>query len=180
MFGGAGVATPAEVERELARLQASLERQEHDLKDLRSRAAGDERQVQIDRAQRPTDRSRSRRSRSKTRSSRRICVLSVAHGSPPGREGRVSVNRFRLQPEADRGEYRYRMLLVQNRQRCEEFQGKSVVLDVQHDGRKLVSSFPRKRPESRGLPAQFQVFPARRRHLQLSPGACQRHAGAGL
>src|SRR6185436_16445090 len=75
--------------------------------------------------------------------------------SAAGREGSISVNRFRLQPEAIAGEYRYRMLLVQTGQRVKEFQGSlQFVLDIRHDGHKLALVLP---PDNESAGADFQL-----------------------
>ena len=61
-----------------------------------------------------------------------------------GHEGALSINRFRVRPEALPGEYRYRLLLVQTGQRVKEFRGKlQFVLQVEQGNRKFALTLPR-------------------------------------
>lgn len=56
----------------------------------------------------------------------------------------VTVNRFRIQPEAMPGEFRYQLLVVQSRTRGKEFQGKlELVVDLLKDGQPQVLVLPR-------------------------------------
>jgi hypothetical protein len=56
--------------------------------------------------------------------------------APGGREGAISVSRFRLLPEPATGGYRYQMLLVQSGRRTTEFHGKlQFIIDAQQNGR---------------------------------------------
>ena len=89
------------------------------------------------------------------------------------REGGISVNRFRLVPDAVAGEFRYQMLLVQSGQRVKEFQGRlQFVLDVQQDGRKLVMVLPPEaEPEGRDYQLNFKFFQRVEGTFKLSPGS---------
>jgi hypothetical protein len=89
------------------------------------------------------------------------------------REGGISVNRFRLVPDTVAGEFRYQMLLVQSGQRVKEFQGRlQFVLDVQHDGGKMVMVLP---PEAgccgRDYELNFKFFQRVEGTFKLSPGS---------
>ncbi len=77
-----------------------------------------------------------------------------------GKEGALSINRFRVQPDALPGEYRYRLLLVQTGQRVKEFQGTlQFVLNLEQDDRKFVLTLPRGRREERqGIPGAISSF----------------------
>lgn len=60
-----------------------------------------------------------------------------------GRDENVAVNRFKLDPGAMPGEYRYRLLLVQGGQRPTDFQGRvELVINAVQDGRKVVVTLP--------------------------------------
>lgn len=60
-----------------------------------------------------------------------------------GREENVAVNRFKLDPDAMPGEYRYRMLIVQGGQRPADFQGRvELVINALQNGRKVVMTLP--------------------------------------
>jgi hypothetical protein len=89
------------------------------------------------------------------------------------RQRGISVNRFRLQPEAVAGEFRYQMLLVQSGQRVKDFQGRlQFALDIQEDGRKLVMIVP---PEGGGdgqdYLLNFKYFRRVEGSFKLPPGS---------
>ena len=67
VYGGAGALQSGDAERELARLQTTLDRQESELAVLRSSGAQSDRQVQIDRAAAADLAKQVKGSRSKTR-----------------------------------------------------------------------------------------------------------------
>lgn len=72
-----------------------------------------------------------------------------------GKEGAVSVNRFRLMPETVPGEYRYQLLLVQTGERAKEFNGRlQFVLNLQQDGRKVVLMLP---PDPKVVSKEYRV-----------------------
>ena len=55
----------------------------------------------------------------------------------------VTINRFRVRPDALPGEYRYQLLVVQSRTRSKEFQGRlQLVVDVVQDGQPQVLVLP--------------------------------------
>ena len=65
----------------------------------------------------------------------------MASGSEPGG---ISVNRFRVQPDALPGEFRYRLLIVQSKQRVREFRGHiQFIVDLEDGGKAEVISLPR-------------------------------------
>ena len=89
-----------------------------------------------------------------------------------GKEG-VSINRFRVQPETLPGEYRYRLLLVQNGQRVKEFQGTlQFVLNLEQGDRKFVLTLP---PEddknSKEYQISFKFFQRVEGTFKVAPGA---------
>lgn len=58
--------------------------------------------------------------------------------------GGISINRFRVRPDALPGEYRYQLLVVQSRTRSKEFQGKlQLVVDLESDGQAQVLVLPK-------------------------------------
>ena len=60
-----------------------------------------------------------------------------------GKDGALTINRFKLQPEALPGEYRYQLLLVNAGQRTKDFQGRlQFVLNLQQGDRKVVLTLP--------------------------------------
>jgi hypothetical protein len=143
-LGGYATFQRGDTEHELARLQETVQRQDRELGDLRSKIAQGERQLQIERAA-SGDLERQVKALSFDNAALKedLAFFQSLMASPGGRETSISVNRFRLQPEPVAGQYRYQMLLVQTGQRAKEFQGNlQFVLDVQHEGRKLVLVLP--------------------------------------
>jgi len=70
----------------------------------------------------------------------------------------VTINRFRVRPDAIPGEYRYQLLVVQARTRSKEFQGRlQLVVDVVRDGEQHVLVLPsaKDRLESYSLSFKF-------------------------
>lgn len=78
----------------------------------------------------------------------------MANGDP----GTITINRFRVEPDALPGEYRYRLLVVQSRQR-REFQGRlQLVVDLEQDGRPSVMTVPADTAEGGGVRLNFKFF----------------------
>lgn len=172
-YSGAGAGAAA-LERELARLQETLERQENELKALRSHTAQGERQVQIDRAA-AADLGKQVNALAFENAQLKedLAFFQSLMSGAGDREGTLSVNRFRLRPEAAAGEYRYQMLLVQNTQRAKEFSGRlQLVLDVQHEGRKLVLTLPSEGDgDLRDYQLNFRFFQRIEGTFRLMPGS---------
>ena len=60
-----------------------------------------------------------------------------------GEPGGISINRFRIQADALPGEYRYRLLIVQSKQRVREFHGRlQFVVDLEQEGKSNVLTIP--------------------------------------
>jgi hypothetical protein len=163
-----------DLEAELTRLQASVERQETELAALRSRNAQNERQLEMERAA-GTDLAKQVKAltfeNSKLKEDLAFFQSLMSGGS--GREGALTVNRFRLQPEAAEGEYRYQMLLVQHGPKSKEFHGTlQFVLDVQHDGRKVALVLPADAErEAREYQLNFKFFQRVEGTFKLAPGS---------
>ena len=65
----------------------------------------------------------------------------MASGSEPGG---ISINRFRVQQDALPGEFRYRLLVVQSKQRVKEFHGKlQLIVDYDDSGRPEIMTLPK-------------------------------------
>jgi len=61
----------------------------------------------------------------------------------PGKDDAVAINRFKLEPDAMPGEFRYRMLLVQGGQRPADFQGHiQLVITAQQGTQKVALTLP--------------------------------------
>ena len=71
----------------------------------------------------------------------------------------ISINRFRVRPDALPGEYRYQLLVVQARTRSREFQGKlQLVVDLEQDGDTQVLVFPRDGEKSSPYSLSFKFY----------------------
>src|SRR5262249_52107870 len=93
--------------------------------------------------------------------------------SADGKEGALTVNRFRVQPESLPGEYRYRLLLVQTGQRVKEFQGKlQFVLNLQQGDRKFVLTLPADgEQDARDYQVSFKFFQRVEGTFKIAPEA---------
>lgn len=132
-----------EVDRTLAKLNEAIKRQQDDLAELRTKVAAAERQLQIERA---TYGDLGKQVKSLTEENATLKEdLAFFQSLMPagGKDGAITINRFKLQPEALPGEYRYQLLLVNAGQRAKEFQGRlQFVLNLQQHDRKVVLTLP--------------------------------------
>ena len=166
--------TGPDARAEIERLKERLATQEEELARVRPRVANADHQMQIDRAA-AADLAKQVKALSFENAALKedLAFFQSLMATPVTREGTISVNRFRVQPEAVAGEYRYQMLLVQAGQRLREFHGTlQFVLDVQQDGRKIVLTLP---PEpdraAREYQLNFKFFQRVEGSFKLSPGS---------
>ena len=173
-LGGLGSLRQGEAEREVARVRSTLERQDVELAELRSRAAQGERQLQMEHAA-SADLAKQVKSLTFENAALKedLAFFQSLMSGAAGREGTISVNRFRLSPEAVAGEYRYQMLLVQNGQRARDFQGRlQFILDVQHDGRKVVLVMPTEAErDGKDYQLNFKFYQRVEGTFKLMPGS---------
>jgi hypothetical protein len=171
---GGSASAGRDLARELPRLQAQLERQESELAALRSRSAQNERQFEIERAA-STDLAKQVKALTFENSKLKedLAFFQSLTSSGAGREGAITVNRFRLQPDSAEGEYRYQMLLVQNVPKAKEFHGKlQFVIDVQHEGKKVSVVLPADAErDSREYQVNFRFFQRVEGTFKLAPGS---------
>jgi uncharacterized membrane-anchored protein YhcB (DUF1043 family) len=163
-----------EVAVEMEKLKTRLERQEEELAQVRPRLASADRQMQIDKAA-AADLAKQVKTLAFENAALKedLAFFQSLMAMPGAREGTLSVNRFRLQPESTAGEYRYQMLLVQAGQRLRDFQGTlQFVLDVQQDGRKIVLTLPPDPDRSaREYQLNFKFFQRVEGSFKLTPGS---------
>lgn len=161
--------------RELARLQAQLEKQDTELRELRARTAQEHRQSQMDRAATADLAKHVKALTFENAALKEDLAFFQSLMSGAGvREGAISVNRFRLYSEPVAGEYRYQMLLVQGGgRRMKEFQGRlEFVLDVQQQDRKLVVVVPPEtEPGMKDYQVNFRFFQRVQGTFKLAPGS---------
>jgi len=93
----------------------------------------------------------------------------MASGSEPGG---ISVNRFRVQPDALPGEYRYRLLIVQSKQRVREFRGHfQFIVDLEDGGKAEVVSLPREGESAQAYNLVFKFYQRVEGTFVVAPGA---------
>lgn len=93
----------------------------------------------------------------------------MASGSEPGG---ISINRFRVQPDALPGEYRYRLLIVQSKQRVRDFRGHlQVIVDFEEGGKSTVISLPREGEAGQAYNLGFKFYQRVEGTFVVSPGA---------
>ena len=159
---------------ELTRLTELVKRQESELAELRPKVAHADRQGQIEGAA-AADLAKQVKALAFENAALKedLAFFQSLMSGPGAREGTLSVNRFRLQPEPVAGEYRYQMLLVQSGQRVGEFRGTvQFVLDVQQDGRKLVLVLPPDTDRAgRDYQLSFKFFQRVEGTFKLTPGS---------
>jgi len=145
----------SEAARSLARLDDEIRQREAEIRELRSKVATSERQMQIERATYGDLERQVKMLTGENAALREDLAFFQSLMVAGGKEGAISVNRFRVHPEVLPGEYRYRLLLVQTGQRVKEFQGTlQFVLNVEQDDRKFVVTLP---PDGEKNAKEFQV-----------------------
>lgn len=162
-----------EADRALAKLNEAIKRQQDELADLRAKVAAAERQLQIERA---TYGDLAKQVKSLTEENATLKEdLAFFQSLMPtaGKDGAITINRFKLQPGALPGEYHYQLLLVHAGQRTKEFQGSlQFVLNLQQHDRKVVLTLP---PEddknAREYRLDFKFFQRLEGTFKIAPDA---------
>lgn len=133
----------SEAEGALARVNETLTRQQKEIAELRAQVANAERQLQIERAT-YGDFAKQVKSLAEENSTLKEDLAFFNSLMPAGNgDGAISINRFKVQPEALPGEYRYRLLLVRAGQRVKEFQGRlQFVLNLSQNEQPMVLMLP--------------------------------------
>jgi len=133
----------SEAARTRAKLEQEIKQRDADNAELRSQVTAVGRQMQIERATYGDLARQVKVLTNENAALREDLAFFQSLMTVSGKEGALSVNRFRVQPEALPGEYRYRLLLVQTGERMKEFQGKlQFVLNLQQGDRKFVLTLP--------------------------------------
>lgn len=163
----------SEATRVVDSLKEEIRGRETVIAELRSQVASAERQMQIERA---TYGDLARQVKTLTEENatlREDLGFFQSLMAAGGKEGSVSINRFRVQPEALPGEYRYRLLLVQSGQRVKEFQGTlQFVLNLEQGDRKYVLTLPREgERDSRDYQVNFKFFQRVEGTFKVAPEA---------
>ncbi len=89
-----------------------------------------------------------------------------------GEAGGISINRFRVQPDALPGEYRYRLLIAQSKQRVKDFRGRlQFIVDFEQDGKSEVISLPKGAEGSQAYNLAFKFYQRVEGTFLVPPGA---------
>jgi hypothetical protein len=166
----------SEAQRAMARLNEEIRRRDAELVELRARVAEAERKLQIERA---TYGDLARQVKTLTGENAALkedLAFFQSLMAAGGREGAITINRFRVQPDALPGEYRYRLLLVQTGQRVKEFRGKlQFVLNLEQGERKFVLTLPPDGDQKAGeFQLSFRFFQRVEGTFRVSPDAVVR------
>lgn len=163
---------------EAARLRAQLDetvrQQQIELAELNAKTAAAERQLQIERATFGDLARQVKALAQENATLKEDLAFFQSLTAATGKEGAVSVNRFRLLPETVPGEYRYQLLLVQTGERAKEFNGRlQFVLNLQQDGRKVVLMLPAdlKNAAAKEYQVSFKLFQRVEGMFKIAPDA---------
>ncbi len=165
-----------EAARVLDRLRSEIRSREAELAGLRSQLVAAERQMQIERATYGDLAKQVKTLSEENAALREDLAYFQSLMAAGGKEGSVSINRFRVQPEALPGEYRYRLLLVQSGQRVKDFQGTlQFVLNLEQGDKKYVLTLPREEERNaRDYQISFKFFQRVEGTFKVAPDAVVR------
>ncbi|MBM3372376.1 MAG: hypothetical protein FJY44_00730 [Betaproteobacteria bacterium] len=161
-----------EASRLRAQLDETVRRQQEELAELNARTAAAERQLQIERAT-YGDLAKQVKALAQENATLKEDLAFFQSLTATGKEGAISVNRFRLTPEPVPGEYRYQLLLVQAGER-KEFNGRlQFVLNLQQDGRKVTLMLPEagKADTAKEFKVNFRLFHRVEGLFRIAPNA---------
>ena len=163
----------SEAARAHAKLKEEISKRDTENAELRSQVTAAERQMQIERAAFGDVSKQVKTLAEENAALREDLAFFQSLMTVSGKEGALSVNRFRVQPEALPGEYRYRLLLVQTGQRVKEFQGKlQFVLNLQQGDRKFVLTLPAEGDkDSKEYEVNFKFFQRVEGTFKVAPEA---------
>jgi len=172
MYGGFRKSEAAHLR---AGLDETVKRQQAELAELHAKTATAERQLQIERATYGDLARQVKVLAQENASLKEDLAFFQSLTTTTSKEGTISVNRFRLMPEAVPGEYRYQLLLVQTGERAKEFKGHlQFVLNLQQDGRKVVLMLPPEAEQAASAKAyqvSFKLFQRVEGSFRISPDA---------
>lgn len=163
----------SEIDREMKQLNETISRQQAELAGLRARVAAAERQSQIDFAGQADLAKQVKSLAGENATLKEDLAFFQSLAPVGGRDQAVSIGRFKLEPEAVPGEFRFRVLVVQGGQQPREFQGYlQLVVGVQEGDSKRVLTLPAE-AEARNKEFQlsFKSFQRLEGVFKLAPGA---------
>ena len=163
----------SEAARAQGKLKEEIKQRTAENAELRSQVTAAERQMQIERATYGDLAKQVKTLSEENAALREDLAFFQSLMTTGAKTGALSVNRFRVQPEALPGEYRYRLLLVQTGERVKEFQGTlQFVLNLEQGEQKFVLTLP---PEAEKNAKDYQVnfkfFQRVEGTFKVAPGA---------
>ena len=163
----------SEAARALARLNQEIGQRETQIAELRSQVATAERQMQIERATYGDLAKQVKTLAEENAVLKEDLAFFQSLMVAGGKEGAISVNRFRVMPDTLPGEYRYRLLLVQAGQRVKEFQGTlQFVLNLEQGDRKFALTLPAEGDNNtKEYQVNFKFFHRVEGTFKVPPGA---------
>ena len=163
----------SEASTALARLNQQIQEREARIGELRSNVASAERQMQIERATYGDLAKQVKQLSEENATLREDLAFFQSLMAAGGKEGALTINRFRVQPETLPGEYRYRLLLVQSGQRVKEFQGRlQFVLNLEQGDRRYVLTLPQEAEKSmKDYEVSFKFFQRIEGTFKVAPGS---------
>lgn len=153
-------------------LDETVRQQQAELAELNARTAAAERQLQIERAT-YGDLAKQVKALAQENATLKEDLAFFQSLTATGKEGAISINRFRLVPESMPGEYRYQLLLVQAGER-KEFSGRlQFVLNLQQDGRKVTLMLPEadRAEAAKDFKVSFKLFQRVEGLFRIAPNA---------
>jgi FtsZ-binding cell division protein ZapB len=154
------------------KLDETVRLQQVELNELNARTAAAERQLQIERAT-YGDLAKQVKALEQENATLKEDLAFFQSLTATGKEGAISVNRFRMVPDSLPGEYRYQLLLVQAGERAKEFHGRlQFVLNLQQDGRKVTLMIPESgRADAKEYQVNFKLFQRVEGLFRIAPNA---------
>ncbi len=148
-----------EAERERVRPEEGIQRLQDENAALRREVAGAERKLQIEMAAQGNLSTQIRALSDENALLKEDLAFFQTLMASGGEPGGISINRFRVQPDALPGEYRYRLLIVQSKERVKEFHGRlQFVVDMEKDGKPAVATIPSGQDNQQAYNLTFKFY----------------------
>lgn len=163
----------SEIDREMKQLRETAGKLQAELDALRARLATAERQAQIETASQG-DLAKQVKTLSGENAKLKEDLAFFQSVLPlSGRDESVTIGRFKLEPDAMPGEFRYRVLVVQGGQQPRDFQGHlQLVVSVQEGTQKQVLTLPtEKEAGNKEFLLNFKSFQRLEGVFKVAPGA---------
>jgi hypothetical protein len=148
-----------EAQQEKARLEDMNAKLQAEISGLRREVASAERQLQIELATHGNLSTQIRNLAEENALLKEDLAFFQTLMASGGEPGGVSINRFRVQPDALPGEFRYRLLIVQSKQRVKDFKGRlQFIVDLEDGGKPDVISFPKEDEPGQAYNLAFKFY----------------------